>query len=83
MNRRELFQSLLAAGTAVFAAGALRGQGITSYNGPAGGTRGEQLVTILGGPFDTSTQPNGVRALTTTPQFATYVRVQAHPGQQG
>jgi hypothetical protein len=83
MNRRELFQNILTAGAAVFAAGALRGQGITSYNGPAGGTRGTQLVTILGGPFDTFAQPNGVRPLTTTPQFAAYVRVQAHPGQQG
>jgi hypothetical protein len=83
MNRRELFQNILTAGTAVFAAGALRGQGITSYNGPPGGTRGTQLVAILGGPFNTSAQPKGVRPLTTTPQFATYVRVQAHPGQQG
>ena len=83
MKRRELFQNILAAGAAVFAGGALRGQGITSYNGPEGGTRGTQLVTILGGPFHTSSQPNGVRPLTTTPQFATYVRVQAHPGQQG
>jgi hypothetical protein len=83
MNRRKLFQKILTTGVAAIAAGALRGQSVTSYNGPAGGTRGTQLVTILGAPFDTSGEPNGVRPLTATPQFATYVRVQAHPGQQG
>jgi hypothetical protein len=82
MNRRELFQKVLGAGAAVVAAGVLRADGGT-FNGPAGGTRGTQLVTILNGPFDTSSQPNGVRALTDTPQFATYVRIQANPGQQG
>jgi hypothetical protein len=74
---------MLTATAAAMAAGALRGQSITSYNGPAGGTRGTQLVTILGGPFNTSAELNGVRALTTTPQFATYLRIQAHPGQGG
>ena len=81
MNRRELFQKMLGAGAAVVAAGVLRGQ--SAYNGPAGGSRGTTLVTILGAPFDTSAQPNGVRSLTAIPQFATYVRIQAHPGQQG
>jgi len=82
MNRRELFQKALGAGAAVVAAGVLRGQS-SSFNGPAGGSRGSTLVTVLTGPFDTSSYPNGVRPLTDTPQFATYVRIQAHPGQQG
>jgi len=82
MNRRELFQKVLGTGAAVIAASVLRADA-GAFNGPAGGTRGTQLVTILTGPFDTSSQPNGVRALTATPQFATYVRIQANPGQQG
>ncbi|HVP47348.1 MAG TPA: hypothetical protein VMT32_12220 [Bryobacteraceae bacterium] len=82
MNRRELFQKAFGAGAAVVAASVLRGQS-ASFNGPAGGSRGSTLVTIVTGPFDTSSYPNGVRALTDTPQFATYVRIQAHPGQQG
>jgi hypothetical protein len=82
MNRRELFQKVLGAGAAALVVSQLQGQG-PSYNGPAGGSRGTQLVTILTGAFDTSSQPNGVRALTSVPQFATYVRIQAHPGQQG
>ena len=83
MNRRELFHKVLGAGAAVVAAGVLRAQSGPAFNGPAGGTRGTQLVTILTGPFDTSSQTNGVGALTATPQFATYIRIQAHPGQQG
>jgi len=82
MNRRELFQKALGAGAAVIAAGVLRGQS-SSFNGPAGGSRGSTLVTILTGPFDTSSYPNGVRPLTDAPQFATYVRIQVNPGQQG
>jgi len=73
----------LGAGAAAIAAGVLRGQSGNPYNGPAGGSRGGLLSTIVTGPFDTSSQPNGVRALTVTPQFATYVRIQAHPGQEG
>ena len=82
MNRRELLQKTLGMGAAVVAAGMLRGQS-ASFNGPPGGTRGSTMMTILTGPFDTSSYPNGVRPLTDTPQFATCVRIQAHPGQQG
>jgi hypothetical protein len=82
MNRRELFQKALGVGAAVAAASILRGQS-SSFTGPAGGSRGAQLTTIVTGPFDTSSYPNGVRPVTDTPQFATYVRIQAHPGQQG
>jgi len=82
MNRRELFQKALGVGAAVAAAGILRGQS-GSFTGPAGGSRGSQLITIVTGPFDTSSYPNGVRPVTDTPQFATYVRIQAHPGQEG
>jgi hypothetical protein len=82
MNRRELFQKALGVGAAVAAASILRGQS-QSFTGPAGGSRGSQLITILTGPFDTSSYPNGVRPVTDTPQFATYVRIQAHPGQEG
>ncbi len=82
MKRRELFKQLLAAGVAAAAARSLQAQG-PGYNGPGGGTRGTQLVTILAGAFDASTGPNGVRPLTDVPQFATYVRVQVNPGQQG
>ena len=82
MNRRELFQKVMGAGAAALVVAQLRGQSAT-YTGPAGGSRGTQLVTILAGPFDTSSQPNGVKALVGTPQFATFVRIQAHPGQQG
>jgi hypothetical protein len=82
MNRRELFQKALGVGAAVAAASILRGKG-GSFTGPAGGSRGSQLITILTGPFDTSSYPNGVRPVTDTPQFATYVRIQAHPGQEG
>jgi hypothetical protein len=81
MNRRELFQKALGVGAAV-AASILRGQS-SSFTGPAGGSRGSQLTTIMTGPFDTSSYPNGVRPVTNTPQFAAYVRIQAHPGQQG
>jgi hypothetical protein len=81
MNRRELFKKAFSAGTAAFVIGQL--QGDTAFNGPAGGSRGAQLVTILTGPFDTSSQPKGVAPLVGTPQFATYVRIQAHPGQEG
>lgn len=85
MNRRELFEKVLGAGAVAITAGALRGQsgGSSSYNGPAGGSRGTRLVTILTGPFDTSSQPNGVGALVSAPQFAAYLRIQAHPGQEG
>jgi len=83
MNRRELLQKALGAGAAVLAVSQLRGQSAGQYNGPAGGSRGSQLVTILTGPFDTSGQPNGVAPLARTPQYATFVRIQAHPGQQG
>ncbi len=86
MNRRELLQKTLGIGAAALAVSQLqlRGQSSgNSYNGPAGGTRGSQLVTILAGPFDTSSQPNGVGPLVATPQYATYVRIQAHPGQEG
>ena len=82
MNRRELFQKVMGAGAAALVVAQLRGQSAT-YTGPVGGSRGTQLVTILAGPFDTSSQPNGVKALVGTPQFATFVRIQAHPGQQG
>jgi hypothetical protein len=82
MNRRELFQKALGVGAAVAAASILRGQS-GSFTGPAGGSRGSQLITIVTGPFDTSSYPNGVRPVTDTPQFATYVRIQAHPGQDG
>ncbi|HXI41588.1 MAG TPA: hypothetical protein VNH83_16520 [Bryobacteraceae bacterium] len=82
MKRRELFKQMLAAGVAAATAGSLQAQG-PGYNGPAGGTRGTQLVTILAGAFDTSAGPNGVRSLTDIPQFATYVRIQVNPGQQG
>lgn len=83
MNRRKLFQHMLGAGAAAAAAGLLRAQSGGTFNGPAGGTRGSNLVTIFSGPFDTTGRPNGVRPLVDTPQFATYVRIQAHPGQQG
>jgi hypothetical protein len=84
MNRRELFKQALGVGAAAVAVSRLHGQSAGgSYNGPAGGTRGSQLVTILAGPFDTSSQPNGVAPLAATPQYATYVRIQAHPGQEG
>ena len=83
MNRREIFQKVLGAGAAAFVVTRLRGQSSGTYSGPPGGSRGTQLVTILSGPFDTSSQPNGVRALVGTPQFATFVRIQAHPGQEG
>jgi len=84
MNRRELIQKALGVGAAAFAVSQLRAQSAGSqYNGPAGGTRGSQLVTILTGPFDTSSQPNGVAPLAAAPQYATYVRIQAHPGQEG
>jgi hypothetical protein len=83
MNRRELFQKVLGAGAAAVAARALLAQSPSTYNGPAGGSRGTQLVAILAGPFDTSARPNGVRPLTDVPQFATYVRIQANPGQEG
>jgi len=82
MKRRELFQKALSVGAAVAAAGILRGQS-SSSTGPAGGSRGSQLVAIVTGPFDTSSSPNGVRPITNTPQYATYVRIQAHPGQEG
>jgi hypothetical protein len=81
-NRRELFKQMLAAGAAVAAIGTLRAQA-PSYNGPAGGSRGTQLITILAGAFDTSSGLNGVRPLTDVPQFATCVRVQVNPGKQG
>jgi hypothetical protein len=84
MNRRELLQNVVGAAVVAITAGAVRGQsGGSSYTGPAGGSRGARLVTILTGPFDTSSQPNGVRALASAPQFATYLRIQAHPGQEG
>ncbi len=83
MNRRELLQKALGAGAAVLAVSQLRGQSGNPYNGPAGGSRGTQLITLLTGPFDTSSQPNGVAPLMGTPQFATYLRIQAHPGQEG
>ena len=84
MNRRELIQKALGVGAAALAVSQLRAQNAgTQYNGPDGGSRGSQLVTILTGPFDTSSQPNGVAPLTATPQYATYVRIQAHPGQEG
>jgi hypothetical protein len=84
MNRRELIQKALGMGAAALAVSQLRGQSAASqYNGPAGGSRGSQLVTILTGPFDTSGQPNGMAPLAATPQYATYVRIQAHPGQEG
>jgi len=84
MNRRELLQKALGVGAAALAVSQLRAQSAASqYNGPAGGSRGSQLVTILTGPFDTSSQPNGVAPLAATPQYATYVRIQAHPGQEG
>jgi len=84
MNRRELFQKALGVGAAALAVTQLHAQSAGSqYNGPAGGSRGSQLVTILTGPFDTSSQPNGVTPLAATPQYATYVRIQAHPGQEG
>jgi hypothetical protein len=84
MNRRELLQKALGVGATALAVSQLRGQSATSqYNGPAGGSRGSQLVTILTGPFDTSSQSNGVAPLTATPQYATYVRIQAHAGQEG
>ena len=71
-------------GAAALAVTQLRAQSAGSqYNGPAGGSRGSQMVTILTGPFDTSSQPNGVGPLTAVPQYATYVRIQAHPGQEG
>lgn len=73
----------MGAGAAALVVSQLRGQSSGTYIGPAGGSRGTQLVTILAGPFDTSSQPNGVKALVGRPQFATYVRIQAHPGQQG
>ena len=82
MNRRELFQKALGVGAAVAASGILRGHG-NAFNGPAGGSRGSKLVTIVAGPFDTSSYPNGVRPVTDAPQFATYVRIQAHPDGQG
>ena len=82
MKRRELFKQMLAAGMAAAAVRSLQGQAPT-YNGPAGGSRGTQLVTILAGPFDTSGALNGVRPLTDIPQFATHVRIQVNPGQQG
>ncbi len=81
MNRRELFKNAFGAGAAALVIGQLRGD--IAFNGPAGGSRGTQLVTILTGPFDTSSQPNGVAPLVSTPQFATHVRIQAHPGQEG
>jgi hypothetical protein len=80
MKRRELFQQTL--GVALFAARALRGQPPT-FNGPAGGSRGTQLVTLLAGPFDTSSGPGGIRRLIDVPQFATYVRIQVNPGEEG
>jgi hypothetical protein len=84
MNRRELIQKALGMGAAALAVSQLRGQNAASqYNGPDGGSRGSQLVTILTGPFDTSSQPNGVAPLSAVPQYATYVRIQAHPGQEG
>jgi len=84
MNRRELFKHALGVGAAALAVGHLQGKFVASqYNGPAGGTRGTQWVTILTGAFDTSGQPNGVAPLAGTPQYATYVRIQAHPGQEG
>ena len=84
MNRRELFQKALGVGAAALAVSQLRGQSAGSqYNGPAGGSRGSQLITLLTGPFDTSSQPNGVAPLMSTPQYATFVRIQAHPGQEG
>jgi hypothetical protein len=82
MKRRELFKQMLAAGVAAAAVRSLQGQA-PIYNGPAGGSRGTQLVAILAGPFDTSSGLNGVRPLTDVPQFATYVRIQVNPGQQG
>ena len=81
MNRRELFKKAFGAGAAALVIGQLRGD--TAFNGPAGGSRGTQLVTILTGPFSPASQPNGVAPLASTPQFATYVRIQAHPGQEG
>jgi len=84
MNRRELIQKALGVGAAALAVSQLRGQSAASqYNGPAGGSRGTQLTTILTGPFDTSSSPNGVAPLMSAPQYATYVRIQAHPGQEG
>jgi hypothetical protein len=84
MNRRELLHTALGVGAAALAVNQMRAQsGGGQYNGPAGGTRGSQLVTILAGPFDTSGQPNGVAPLASTPQYATFVRIQAHPGQEG
>jgi hypothetical protein len=80
MNRRELFKRTFGAGAAALVIGQLRG---AAFNGPAGGSRGTQLVTILTGPFSTSGQTNGVAPLAGTPQYATYVRIQAHPGQEG
>jgi hypothetical protein len=82
MKRRELFKQILAAGVAAAAVRSLQAQA-PSYNGPPGGSRGTQLVAILAGPFDTSAGLNGVRPLTDVPQFATYVRIQVNPGQQG
>lgn len=82
MKRRELFKQILAAGVAAAAVRTLHADE-PSYNGPPGGSRGTQLVTILAGPFDTSAAPNGVRPLTDVPQFASHVRIQVNPGQQG
>lgn len=83
MNRRELFKKAFGAGAAALVIGQLRGDTGAAFTGPAGGSRGAQLVTILTGPFSTSSQTNGVAPLASTPQYATYVRIQAHPGQQG
>ena len=82
MKRRELFQQMLVAGLAVVAAQVLKADDPT-FNGPAGGSRGAELATILAGPFDTSGSLNGVRPLTGVPQYATYVRIQVNPGQEG
>jgi len=82
MKRRELFKQMLAAGVAAVAVQTLRAEA-QGYNSPPGGSRGTQLVTILAGPFDTSGGLNGVRPLTDVPQFATHVRIQVNPGQEG
>ena len=73
---------MLAAGVAAAVVRSVQGQA-PSFNGPAGGSRGTQLVTILAGPFDASGSLNGVRPLTDVAQFATYLRIQVNPGQQG
>jgi hypothetical protein len=84
MNRRELFGKVLGAGAAlVTTAAALRASSDGTYNGPPGGSRGTNLVTVMSGPFSTAGNPLGLLNLTQMPQFVTYVRIQVNPGQLG